>query len=403
MQTVAPSQVQPSIVNRPAVQPSSTFTPSSASNPTPNVAQQEQPASQESLPMSIDSNDPDSALLKNIHPVFLPSEDQDTDLTILQQTIAGKTNLETWNQLLLESGEADLEGDLQHEFFLAGMNKFIEGAKAMAEGMTLMRQAAQSSTIPDLTKMMVPVMQKVLVQLGVKKQGRPTNEQKEAMNILNTKIYKDKAKGDVNPTERTEVEKAKDDLIAAQEKYFKATGFDPRASKKRKQTDDQEEDQEDQQGSSGMTIKSETVSEEPRPKKVLKNNITHYKCPVCGFVKRSYGAVESHINKDHLNRMLQCVYCQKMSYSKDSIKSHQRACSERAKLTKVEQFEDEVTDDEDPRGEPQQQDHEPENLMQEIEQMQASNQARQDELNRQDDLLANPSDKELTVVFDFEK
>ena len=133
----------------------------------------------------------------------------------------------------------------------------------------------------------------------------------------------------------------------------------------------------------------------------MHNGQIHSKCPICGFVKKSYGAVLAHINKEHLHRMIQCVYCDKVSYSKDSIQSHQRNCPKRPQLSKVEVFEEEEDDETDPRSHVKP--HEPENLMQEIEKQQKEMDEFAETTKRLEDNTDDDNMKNLTVVFDFEK
>lgn len=58
------------------------------------------------------------------------------------------------------------------------------------------------------------------------------------------------------------------------------------------------------------------------PKREIVAGKIGHKCPACGFQKPSWGAVNTHIKRDHLNEAYQCPTCGKESPSIDYIRTH---------------------------------------------------------------------------------
>lgn len=71
---------------------------------------------------------------------------------------------------------------------------------------------------------------------------------------------------------------------------------------------------------------SKTITKVTEVKLVPKRQITGgkigHKCPACGFEKASWGAVNTHIKRDHLNESYKCDTCGKLSPSIDYIRKH---------------------------------------------------------------------------------
>ena len=386
-----------------------TVSPTSTQNTFRTIPTQMPKDSQGSAPMSLQTDDDDQhgdvfdeeeegidsevegAILKTIDPVVLSNEGMEPDVTILSQVINGKSNLETWNQLLLEgdASMAPVDDELQHTFFINGMNTFVEGAKKMAEGMNMMKQASQASSIPDMTAVMVPVFQKMMTAMGVKRQGRPPAQEAEKMSF-------DKCKGPKPEGPRTEEESARDNLIKARKNYDKLSSNTQEAPRKKMKL---EPTPSTSAASQPAGVSAETVKKPPKPKKCWKDGQIQSQCPICGEVRKSYGACSAHINKAHLNVLIKCLYCDKTSYSQDSIMAHQKKCAARPAINKVEEFEGEVSEDEEVQPD------QPENAMQAIEEAHKENSRFQEQLNLladvavHDDIDANT----MEVIFKFDE
>ncbi len=252
-----------------------------------------------------------------IEPTIISDPDLQADVTIMDQVIQGKTCQDTWNELLLEDGTIDMESDFNHGFFVQGLSQVTRGAKMMAEGFSMMRLASAASNIPDLTKIIQPILDRTTANL------KPTKASaSKARGTTWVPPVETMENPNVNPTEvKSEptspmagIETAMSSAAAAMYQEMQrpprpssepsatvtSSGVPPVVPKKRKRKLPNP-DSSHFQPMVGKNSVMPDGTQVPKP-------VTCYddrgkkkaKCSLCGFMK-SYDAVESHIHRDHLN------------------------------------------------------------------------------------------------------
>ncbi len=297
-----------------------------------------------------------------IQPMMMTDPDLKADVTIMDQVIAGKTCQDTWNQLLLEEGQIDLETDFNHGFFLEGMNMFVEGARKMAEGMSMMRLASAASTIPDMTKVMAPILEKMTDKLKPPKvfknkaRGNLWVPPVDNESLQQPEQPKDEGKVKSEPTTPTKpmpgIETAMTPTAALMYQQMQldrpprpqseptatvtSSGTPPVIPKRRKRKLPNPDATHFAPvvGRNTASLNPDGTAA-PKPVTVYVNGKKKAQCSACGFTK-SYDAVESHIHRDHLNISFKCNYCPKTSYSRHTLNTHMNTCDARPAMTKVD-------------------------------------------------------------------
>ena len=69
-----------------------------------------------------------------------------------------------------------------------------------------------------------------------------------------------------------------------------------------------------------------TTDASPRPKPVLKkvNGITFYKCPLCNYMGKSFGKIDSHMVMQHGYEKFTCDYCKFSTPNSTSMCNHKK-------------------------------------------------------------------------------